>query len=200
MANLGKIHAADASPSGAGGCVAPITQEAWLALYDLAEESGEHVRLDWKVEASPSTMHDGRAAPAPLALKLDWVAMFSHRFFQGQAHPSPGAGELDQPPQAHHALGTCGFAHGFGSRSKGRSSSRTVDFLFRKLGFGVLLVCDIVLELGWVPTCAKPADRKLVRIVSETSASTDRSLRVSPSWTCSGNRCRRRPRQRKKMF
>ena len=22
----------------------------WLALYDLAEEKGEHVRLDWKVE------------------------------------------------------------------------------------------------------------------------------------------------------
>ena len=30
----------------AGGCVAPTTREAWLALHDLAEEKGEHVRLD----------------------------------------------------------------------------------------------------------------------------------------------------------
>ena len=70
------LYATDASPSGAGGCVAPITQEAWLALYDLAEEKGEHVRLDWK-EEPPSNVHDRRAAAAPLAL---WATMFSHRF------------------------------------------------------------------------------------------------------------------------
>ena len=30
------LYATDASPSGAGGSLAPVTQEAWLALYDLA--------------------------------------------------------------------------------------------------------------------------------------------------------------------
>ena len=40
-----KLYATDASPDVAGGCVAPITEEAWLALYALAEVKGEHVRL-----------------------------------------------------------------------------------------------------------------------------------------------------------
>ena len=43
------------------------TQEAWLALHELAEEKGEHVRLDWNGDAPPSSMRDGRAAAAPLA-------------------------------------------------------------------------------------------------------------------------------------
>ena len=71
------LHATDASPSGAGGCVAPMTQEAWLSLYDFAEEKGEHVRLDWRDEDTPNSVHDGRAAAVPLALDLDWVTMFA---------------------------------------------------------------------------------------------------------------------------
>ena len=53
-------------------------------LVRLAEEKGEHVRLDWKGEEPPSNMHDGRAAVAPLALKLNWAALFSHRFFKNK--------------------------------------------------------------------------------------------------------------------
>ena len=34
-----KLYDTDASPSGDGGCVAPVTQEAWLSLHDLAEEN-----------------------------------------------------------------------------------------------------------------------------------------------------------------
>ena len=40
-----KLYAADASPSGAGGCVAPITQRP-CSPSALSEEKGEHVRLD----------------------------------------------------------------------------------------------------------------------------------------------------------
>ena len=76
------LYATDASPSGAGGCFASITREDWLALYDLAEEKGEHVRLDWKGEEPPSNMHDVRAAAAPLALSLKWTALFSYRSSQ----------------------------------------------------------------------------------------------------------------------
>ena len=76
--------ATDASPSGAGGCVAPITQVAWLALYDVAQEKGEHVRLEWKGEEPPSNVHDGRASAAPLALKLHRATMCSYRFFAGK--------------------------------------------------------------------------------------------------------------------
>ena len=85
---LAELHATDASPSGAGGCAAAVTQEDWLALCDLAEEKGEHVRLDWEGEEPPRNMHDGRAVAAPLALKLNWVTMFSYRFFKGK-HINP---------------------------------------------------------------------------------------------------------------
>ena len=73
-----------ASPSGAGGCVAPVTQEAWLALYELAEEKGEHVRFDWNADEPPLSMRDGRAAAAPLALQLNWPTLFSYRFLGGK--------------------------------------------------------------------------------------------------------------------
>ena len=78
-----KLHATDASPDGAGGCAASIAQDAWLALYDLVEEKGEHVRLHLKGEEPPSNMHDGRAAAAPIAVKLNRTTMFSYRFSKG---------------------------------------------------------------------------------------------------------------------
>ena len=62
-----KLCAADASPDGAGGCAASITQEDWLALYDLAEDS--MFTLSGGGEEPPSNMHDGRAAAAPIAMK-----------------------------------------------------------------------------------------------------------------------------------
>ena len=39
------LHAADASPSGAGGCSASTTQEDWLALCDVAEEGSTCVLI-----------------------------------------------------------------------------------------------------------------------------------------------------------
>ena len=60
---------------------------------------GEHVRFDWKGEEPPSNMHDGHAAAAPFALKLDWDTMFrTVFFFTGKHFNLP-----DQPPQACHA-------------------------------------------------------------------------------------------------
>ena len=49
-------------------------------MYDLAEEKGEHVRLDWKDEEPPSHMRDGRAAAAPISMTLSWTTMLSYRF------------------------------------------------------------------------------------------------------------------------
>ena len=79
-----KLHATDASPDGAGGCAASITQ----ALYDLAEDKGEHVRLDWKGEVPPSNMHDGRAAAAPITMELHWTTMFSYQFSRASTSTS----------------------------------------------------------------------------------------------------------------
>ena len=70
------------------------------------------------------------------------------------------------------ALGTVDSRVVWGAVPKGRSSSRKLNFLLRKLGFWCLAY-DIALELVWVPTWANPAaapfteqtDRKLVCIV-----------------------------------
>ena len=87
-----RLDATDASPSGAGGCVTPITRETWLTLYKLAEEKGGQVRHDWKGDEPPSSMCDGLAAAAALASQLNCATLFSHRFFffSKQAHQSPG--------------------------------------------------------------------------------------------------------------
>ena len=58
-----------------------MTQEAWLALYELAEEQGGHTG-----DEPPSKMHDMRAAAAPLALKVNWSTLFSYCFFTGGKH------------------------------------------------------------------------------------------------------------------
>ena len=96
-----KLYATDASPDGAGGCAASITQEDWLAQYDSAEKKGEHVRLDWKGEEPPSNMHDGRAAAA-ITSKLSWTTMVFLPSLQGQEHQPPETGKPDQPHQADH--------------------------------------------------------------------------------------------------
>ena len=40
--------------------------------------------LIWEREEPPSNMHDVRAIAAPLALKLKWTTLFSHRFLAGK--------------------------------------------------------------------------------------------------------------------
>ena len=67
------------------------------ALYDLAEEKGEHVRLDWKGEEPQSNMHDVRAAAAPLAPRSKWTTLFFVPFLFKKAYQSTGTGEPDQP-------------------------------------------------------------------------------------------------------
>ena len=105
----------------------------------------------------------------PHHLRLSWIGTL---FMRRRAQPSR----------------TCRFARGFWEPSqKGRSDSRKLSFLLRKLGFRCLGY-DVALELVWVPTWANPedvpfteqTDRKLVRIVAKASASTDRGFRVSP--------------------
>ena len=118
----------------------PFTQEAWLALYDLHKEKGEHVRLDWTGEEPPSTRARWTCSRCSTCfeVKLDHVVFIP--ILQGQAHQPPGTGESDQPPQANHtrrnagtaSLGTCGFVV-LGAVSKGRSSSRKLPVLRMKL-------------------------------------------------------------------
>ena len=84
-----KLYATDASPSGAGGCVAPITEGGLVRLVRVGR--GERrTRLDWEGDETPSSMRDGRAAAAPLALQLSWATFFSYRFFRRTWSASSG--------------------------------------------------------------------------------------------------------------
>ena len=140
-----------------------MTREDWLALYDLAEEQGKQVRLDWKGEEPPSNMQDVRAAAALLQVN-------------------------DIRENRKIAFGTCGFARGLGRRLERTAELTKDERLASKTEVFWCLACDIALELVWMPTWADLADgpfteqgdRKLVLTAAETSASTDRSLHVSP--------------------
>ena len=56
------LFATDASPSGAGACIAKVPPELWHSLYRIAEERGEHVRLDWGPPPSFVSTHSSAAA------------------------------------------------------------------------------------------------------------------------------------------
>ena len=42
--------------SAAGACIAKVTPDLWRTLYRIAEERGEHVRLDWGVSVSSASI------------------------------------------------------------------------------------------------------------------------------------------------
>ena len=54
-----ELFATDASPTGAGACVAKVTPDLWHSLYRIAEERGEHVRLDWGPAPPPPSLDSG---------------------------------------------------------------------------------------------------------------------------------------------
>ena len=154
------LNAADGSPSGAGGCSASITPKTtW------PRKKGGMFVLIWKREEPPSNMHDVRAVAAPLALKLKWTTLFSHRFLAGK---HINLLELESLICLLRRIARAGIRAKrllvlvdsrvvLGAVSKGHSCSRAINFLLRKLGFWCL-ACDIALELVWVPTWANPAD------------------------------------------
>ena len=129
-------------------------------------------------------MHDVRAAAAPLALKLKWTTLFSHRFLAGK---HINLLELESLISFLRRITRAGIRAKrlqvlvdsrvvFWAVSFGRSSSRT----------NFCLASDIALELAWVPTWANPADapsrtgdRKLVCFFAKASFYADRSAGIS---------------------
>ena len=98
-------------------------------------------------------MHDGRAAAAPRALKLKWTTLFSYLFFGGK---HINFLELESPSfvrrvarggiRARRLLVLVDSRGVLGAVSKGRPSSRKINFLLRKQKFWCV-VYDIALEL-----------------------------------------------------
>ena len=170
----------------------------------LALEKGEHVRFDWTGEEPPSNMHDGRAAAALIAMMLNSTTMFSYRFFEGK---HINLLELESLISLLRRF-TCKGVRPRrllvlvdsrlvpGAVSKGRSSSRKIHFLLRKMGFWCLAY-DIGLELVWAPTWANPAGAPSRNNPVNNSYRSSRFLRPRSSrqfmplwnWICSVNRC-----------
>ena len=167
----------------------------------LCEETGERVRLDWKVEEPPSNLHDGRA-------------MFSYRFFKGKHF---NLLELESLISLLRRVTREGIQERrladsrvvLGAVSKGRSSLRKINFLLRKQGF-LCLACDIALELVWVPTWSNPADapsRNMPKVGTQHCQSFrphrpqfSRQPMPSLCWICSVSHCRPRPTRQKNMY
>ena len=110
-------------------------------------------------------MCGGRAAAAPLALQLNRTALFSCRFFGRKYINLLELESLISLLKRVTREGMCGkrlvvpldSRVVIGAVSKGRSSSRKMKFLLRKLGFWCFAY-DIALERVWVPTWANPPD------------------------------------------
>ena len=82
------IFATDASTKGGGICSARAPLKVQLALYDLAEGGGEHVRMSAEAEAARARLMTpvelGRlSAAAALSVPLQWASLVAIRFKEG---------------------------------------------------------------------------------------------------------------------
>ena len=159
------VGATDASSLAGGACFAHVEAEVADKLYEMAEDRGAHVRLDWGPEEPPIRLRDERGAAAEVAGDLSWEVCLEFDF----RHPSHiNLLELHvvvayvrwlsvRGIRNKRVLILCDSQVVVGAVSKGRSSSRRVNFLLRKL-LGLCLQFHIRLELIWVPTFANPGD------------------------------------------
>ena len=136
---LNQLFAFDASDSRAGECRALVSEERTMAvrMLLLSEERGEHVRLDWGCQPPEPVFADTRAAAAWGALSLPWKPFFSFAF-KAQQHINLLEIESCLSLLRHLAaerrqncrvLAMTDRRVALGALSKGRSSSRTVNYL-----------------------------------------------------------------------
>ena len=153
-----KLHATDASPSGAG------THEPKLVLYALTEDKGERVRLDWKGQEPPSNMHDGCPATALLGLGLEWAELdLLHETLSASTHPAgKHVGTLQFFNASSHSRRKPSYFESETSQkaSLGESNSTPSDDTERHRGpkRALLLQKRDVLMLDVPPTAARRCD------------------------------------------
>jgi len=160
-----QLYAVDASPTGAGACASPLAAAEWDRLFAWAEERGEYVRLDWGTSPPPSLLADHRGAAAGAICGMEWKVVLSHAFvYAGHINLL----ELEALTMLIRQLARRGCRDArvlvamdsrvsIGAVTKGRSSSRKVNYRLRKLA-GICLGYGIFVELIWVPTWANPGD------------------------------------------
>ena len=137
------LFATDASLSGAGACRSNVSFEQWTKLYDLSEDRGESVRSDWRTCPLVNTnLRDSRAYAFFLTVELPWEEVFSYRFriprhinlLELEVLISLVQRLVDRGVVRIRLLVLVDSRVVHGAVSKGRSSSRQVDFQLRRAG------------------------------------------------------------------
>ena len=149
------LFSTNASLSGARACSSTVSFEQWTKLYDLSEERGELVCLDWcacpPVDTDP---RDGRASAFFTTVELPWEEFFSYRFrtprhinvLELEALISLVQRLVDRGAAPVRLLVLVDSRVVLGAVSKGRSSSRKVNFQLRRF----LVGCFSVLTCPWI--------------------------------------------------
>ena len=159
------LFATDASPSGAGACIAKVTPDLWHSLHRIAEERGEHVRLDWGPGPPPPSFVSTHSSAAALVTPATWTELFAYRF---RANDHINVLELvalvsllrrlsNQGVRRQRILCCVDSRVVLGAATKGRSSSRKLNHVLRKLAYECL-ASSLTVDLLWVPSWANPAD------------------------------------------
>ena len=158
-----ELFATDASPA-AGACVTSITPDLWRSLHRIAEEKGEHVRLDWGSTPPPPTFVCTHSSAAALITPEAWTEPFACRF---RASDHINVLELvalvslirrlsNQGARRQRILCCVDSRVALGAVTKGRSSSTKLGHVLRKLAYGCL-ASSLTIDLLWVPSWANPA-------------------------------------------
>eukprot|EP00971_Amphidinium_carterae_P195176 3873124-Amphidinium_carterae.1 len=167
------VFATDAEGSGGiGGCSAPISTERWKVLYALAEEKGAYV-FGGVQEQRSTWVADHRQTAALLTRDLDWRVVFS---LGGHKIPAAIRGTtihinilelravfvllqrlIKQGIHYCRLVLLCDSLVAVSVLAKGRSSSRRLNFIVRRIS-ALLLSYRITLDVVWVPTWANPSD------------------------------------------
>ena len=177
------LFATDASPSGAGACIAKVTPGVWHSLYRIAKERGKQVQLDWGLAAPPPffiSSHSPATAPITPAA---WTELFAYRFRVNDHINVLELGALvsllrrlsNQGARRQRILCCVDSTAVLCAVSKGRSSSRKPNHVLRKLAYECL-ASSLTVDLLWVPSWANPADAPSRRV------SLDRWRRDLPFW------------------
>ena len=148
-----------------GACIAKVTPDLWHSLYRIAEERGEHVRLDWGPAPPPPSFISTHSSAAALLTPAAWTEFFAYRF---RTNDHINVLELVALVSLLRRLSNQGVRRQrilccvdprvvLGAVTKGRSSSRKLNHVLRKLAYEYL-ASSLTVDLLWVPSWANPAN------------------------------------------
>ena len=160
-----------------------MTDSLWQTLHNLAEEHGEHVRLSWGASPPPLKLTSSRCACADLVTPADRSVLFGYQF-RAPNHINileltalaSLIRHLAKPGSAKTEILCCVDSRVvLGAVSKGRSSSRRLNYCLRRLAFECPSA-SLSIDLLWLPSWGNPAD------APSRSTSLEKWRRSLPIW------------------